>query len=463
MFKKIQKYLLLNYPILWNTKVVPVGLIVIGCNILFFFSGFISGSIDFQDTYSNSENHVILFLITGLTSVLTLIVWLVYYLKNNGFKSFYPKNKNSLYGEWLITFILICGICLYSLSYFQGIQAKERSYASRQEVEKSRKLLDKIKILIPESDSDYYTRYEGMSAPSEKASDSVTVSQVQDSVSISLLNFHGYCYDEVEDKQVKKWLIEGQQDSIRNLMGEYLKLQEKHKLTSNLNVDNWMKIIYNPPNFTVSSSNYISKYKSSSFDGAFYYVEYHNLESGYRHIYDAYYNTDSLENFILVILYIALMLSILLFSFRVTSGKSWLIGIVVAGLFAFINGIVTAIFGIAGGIDGDNLLFLTIFYWSALFLFMLIYTGSKIIRNSSKKRSRVMLNLLLWMLPYLPMLYYSGYRVSDKSYYYDKKSTIHQFFDDHPSLFFWINLIFVLIILFFFSKIIKKWRALPEE
>ena len=102
MLKKIQNYLLRNYPIVWNTKFIPMGITIIIFNIFFFFFGLFVGE-DFTDYYNTSTSAKLFKTISYLASILILIIWLIFYLKNNGLKSFYPKNTKKLYLEWLLT------------------------------------------------------------------------------------------------------------------------------------------------------------------------------------------------------------------------------------------------------------------------------------------------------------------------------------------------------------------------
>lgn len=52
MFKDIQKKLLLNYPLLWNTKFVPMVAIGLLLHLIFFGLGYLDGTIDFSDRKS---------------------------------------------------------------------------------------------------------------------------------------------------------------------------------------------------------------------------------------------------------------------------------------------------------------------------------------------------------------------------------------------------------------------------
>ena len=442
MLKKIQNYLLRNYPIVWNTKFIPMGITVIIFNIFFFFFGLFVGE-DFNDyeLYSTFINSFLFYLISFLASILILIIWLIFYFKNNGLKSFYPKNTKKLYLEWLLTFILISGNILYFYSFSQGIKFKERSYASKEEVKKINKLLSQIDVIIP--NSDYQYRYEP-----ETDKDST-------SIDLSLLNYR-YGRDSTEVEKVKKWLINRQQDSIRNLIQEYLRLQEKHHLKTNLTVNSWMKLIYNPPYYPLLDSNFIAKSEFiKNYDKMKYYVEFDKLISNYKIIYYAYKDNES--NIFLFLLYIALSLSLAIFSFRVTSGKAWLISFVIYGLLSFIGGIITLFSNF------KDLEFFTYYiYWTLIFIVMCIYMAIMLINKQSKSKSSLMINLIIWMIPYLPIFCYFIFIHSNV----ENNTFMHkvlEYFFTHYATFFWINLILVIVILPFVCKIIIKWRALPEE
>jgi hypothetical protein len=106
MLTKIQKYLLLNHPIIWNTKFFPMLVFGFIFNVLFFGLGYLNGTINFQEYY-NSDSIALPMIFGILTIILTLIVWLVFYFKNNSLKSFYKKSNYALFYEWLQVFTII--------------------------------------------------------------------------------------------------------------------------------------------------------------------------------------------------------------------------------------------------------------------------------------------------------------------------------------------------------------------
>ncbi|MCT6870071.1 MAG: hypothetical protein M3Z80_09010, partial [Apibacter sp.] len=191
-----------------------------------------------------------------------------------------------------------------------------------------------------------------------------------------------------------------------------------------------------------------------NYDKMKYYVEFDKLISNYKIIYYAYKDNES--NIFLFLLYIALSLSLAIFSFRVTSGKAWLISFVIYGLLSFIGGIITLFSNF------KDLEFFTYYiYWTLIFIVMCIYMAIMLINKQSKSKSSLMINLIIWMIPYLSMFCYfifGNCNVKNNTFM-DKAQ---KYFFIHDSIFFWINLIFVIVILPFVCKIIIKWRALPE-
>lgn len=155
---------------------------------------------------------------------------------------------------------------------------------------------------------------------------------------LSLLNHTGYsdtAFSEVAwiifraDTNMVRWLKQEKADSIRWLMTEFRTLQHKHGLRSNITVDKWFNLVYNPPLFPVGSFNLINPYKVRSGDEQLssngYYVCYYELQNAYRIINEAYFDWRTILEQALYSLFFALSISLLIFSFRITSGKSWLV------------------------------------------------------------------------------------------------------------------------------------------
>src|SRR5690606_21188609 len=130
MFKKLNQYLLTHYPLLWNTRVVYVVPAALLIHLLFFLGGYskLIDAKDFWKSYHFDVTEVTVFSI--LVSLMLIIVWLVFYLRNNAFKSFYRQSRWYLVGELGIMFLVFFSSATFFLSYKQGVYSKVQSITS---------------------------------------------------------------------------------------------------------------------------------------------------------------------------------------------------------------------------------------------------------------------------------------------------------------------------------------------
>src|SRR3712207_1270155 len=109
MFKKWNNHLLTHYPLLWNTRIVWVLAFNFLLHLLFLVSGFFSLRAADIIHYSSiwSVGGPSLFTLSVLCSLLVLIVWLIFYLRNNAFKNFYRIGRWYLAKEFLLIMIVV--------------------------------------------------------------------------------------------------------------------------------------------------------------------------------------------------------------------------------------------------------------------------------------------------------------------------------------------------------------------
>lgn len=503
MLKKIQQYLLLNHPLLWNIRIVPILSITIVINLLSLFIGYNSTKISFNSTYSYSDyaDQFSIYFLISIICIITAIIWLIFYSKNSALRAFYPQNSRKLYTEWLLIVVIVFSILLPIYSFFAGTQLKQRSYVSKEEAIKAIETLQMVKILIPTNKTDYFSEYpEGVPHVSKKgngyyATDSLIQAAEQQDVAteyegypnfaqLSLLNYNGYSnyfYDEdlklrnVGD--VKEWLINEDKAAISQLMDDFLALQSKHKLKSNLDKDTWMKLIYNPSKYRVGDYNLIMdeninpnsyRYSSSNIS---YYLQHRELSNGYKQALSAYDINENSYYFLLTISCIAIAISLLIFSYRITSGKSWLIAALAMVIFLFINGFFTLINPLVTGSDFSFPGYLTILL--ILFIVEYILVIGKITQRSDKGRSSIYMNHLVWAIPAIPFtiftyVYYAAKSAHYASDYYLETTinndSLYRFLDDHLAHFMWGNLALTFITMWIFIHYIAlKWKSLPED
>ncbi|MDU1904135.1 MAG: hypothetical protein E6772_05065 [Dysgonomonas sp.] len=507
MFNKIQNYLLTHRPLLWNIRIIPVLCGTVLINLFFFLTGFLSTELDFSSYYggpfSNKE-----FIIFGavVSALLCFIFWLIIYSKNNAFKVFYPKTTKSLYLEFLLIFVIVFSMVLFPYSFYQGVNNKVKSYSTEKEIVEAIKVLKMVDILIPETKTDYFKEYpdgeEKYDVDSYSSqNDSVYISPIEraiqqaeqeskifenypDFTQLSLLNYSGYSrlyiparYDIKAQnyETVISWLKNKDKEKIEKLMADFLALHEKHQLETNLTVDKWMELVYNPNKYPVGDFNLISRhnlhpkgdyYRYSYRDNSSssYYLHYEELVNGYENLLEATKNKEIKSSYILVVICFALSLTLLVFAYRVTSGKTWLIAFVSMGVILVINSFISIIFAIsADGIAGPLnyiIIMLVLFIVEAFIIF------SKIANNKAKGRSGVMINHFIGFIPLVPVLLYAlvfiiSEETCDAKYSQD---CFYRSMEKYIILFMWGNVCLTFISMWLFIRfVLLKWKSLPEQ
>ncbi|WP_379964843.1 hypothetical protein [Epilithonimonas sp. UC225_85] len=121
----INQYLLERYPNIWNTRIVWMLLLGLAIHIIFFFIGFVSHANPGTLQHTRAVDD---YLLSGLVyvhviiSLLMIVGWLVFMLKNNAFKSFYPSSGRKLFFEFLQYFIIIFVSTTFYFSYMSGFK-----------------------------------------------------------------------------------------------------------------------------------------------------------------------------------------------------------------------------------------------------------------------------------------------------------------------------------------------------
>jgi hypothetical protein len=281
--------------------------------------------------------------------------------------------------------------------------------------------------------------------------------------------------DSLNKIQVQNWLHQDNQAEVKKLMDNYLSLIREHDLATNLNMDKWFEIVYKAPEFdeflyiqpylkqyetdnSYNSYDYATKIGNGERKYSKYFVQQDVLKDKYDMVSEAHTDSFFKSEMILGFLYGAFGLSILIFSFRVTTGKSWLIAVVTTGVINIIYGILTAITGV-----GDMYAYLILFtILGIIFYFFLIYFNKK-----NLQLSRIALNLFLWsFIGIIPLIYFliqEHYLRGEHRYNYNYTSPEYEWMKDHVFHMFCLNFILSILTLFFLSKVIRTWKGISED
>jgi len=495
MFKNIQKQLLLKYPLLWNTKFIPMLIIGVILNVIYFFVGYADGTINFTERYKSKLDFTF-FSFSVLISIIILILWLVSYFKNNSFKRYYTKSKNALFFEWvqIVVVVLLLGMFYFPFEY--GRQLHKRNYISEEVAKERCDLISSANFFIDgsfeeaEVDTvntvDIDTTINGEYIPAKtvyldyvnilgkKYSPEALINR-----NVSEFSFFTRDQDSLRELKIRKLLASNNTSEVKKLMRNYFSILKEHKLTTNLTEDKWFNITYNYPEFkkfelinpnspiaekrgAYSESTVAYKTYATAKSYSDYYIEHNILEHNYEEISDAYTDTIfKLEPF-LVLFYCVFGFSMLIFSFRVTSGRSWLIALVSYGIFNIVIGIISGLS--EEFITYPILVVISFIAVACIFL-------SVVLAKKTKSKTTVLLNLIIWLfgglIPTIYLTYKENYRdsISHKlNYNYNYDSDPHyRFLQDNVTTMFAINIILVIIGMFFLSKLIRTWKGISEE
>jgi len=514
MYQSLQKKLLLKYPLIWNTKFVQMFIFGILLHLVLFGLGYLDGTIDFSNQ-NNIAIEVTSILFGILVIILVLIIWLVFYFKNNALKSFYQKSKYSLFYEFFQILIICTLLTTFYIPFKVGKQFHQASYYSLEETQKRCKTIACADIFIDgnfkqtEIDSLASGLIDSLGNLTKKAiksevlyNDSVTSVDVEVAArevfpvihkdhiffrgkkydQYSLMNRQIYNFsvisrekDSINELEVKNWLYENDQKAVKGLMKDYMDMLKEHHLETNLTLNNWYKITYTYPDFkdflyiyayknkyeaTPNYYNYYSDYNEGQTEPKYsqYFVQQDILKEKYDIVSDAH--TDHYIDYdaLLIFLYIGLAISILIFSFRVTSGKSWLISVVIIGVLNILSGI------FAATLSEENLYLYTILFF--VFIFN-TYFGVIYFKRESKNFSYIALNLTLWGNPFIiPFIYllaldhYNSLRSLQNGYYSNPE---YLWLKAHTFHLFSINYCLIVISFILFSRIIRNWKGIAEN
>ncbi|MES2862753.1 MAG: hypothetical protein V4666_01410 [Bacteroidota bacterium] len=489
MFATIQKQLLLKYPLLWNTKFIPMVIIGLAMNLIYFFIGYADGTLDFTK-YHDSDLDFTFFSFSVLISLIILILWLVSYFKNNSFKRFYTKSNSALFFEWIQIVIIVLLLSMFYFPFEYGKQLHKRNYFSEEVAKKRCETISSADFFIDGSfeeaeidsvrsvlnDTTINGEYKGVERVyldyvtiyGKRYSPSALINRNVAEFSLSTRE-----QDSVRELKIRKFLATNNTFEVKKLMRNYFTILREHKLLTNLTEDKWFEATYNYPEFkkyelinpksplnksdayayAESYSEYGYADPNKTYSGN--YIEHNVLKDNYREISGAYTSSVFEIEPILVLFYCVFGFSMLIFSFRITSGKSWLIALVSYGIF-------NIIVGIFAGLSGDFITYPIILLLS--FLVVVGYFLSIVIAKKTKSKTMVFLNLIIWLfgglIPTIYMTYMECYR-KNVDYNYDDPH--YNFLKDNVTTMLALNVLFVIVVMFFMSRTIRTWKGISEE
>ena len=478
MFKKIDTALLLRFPMLWNTKfpyMIIIGLLfwLLAFFIGFWFNDFGENLYD-QNTYFN-RNRDIAAAGTGITGGVIALVWFFFYIRNNGFKSLYPKKKTDLFKEWLIVFTILSFLSMAFFFVMLGSKYAALTVFSQDELKRNAEIAYKGRLLLLNddynkerqqvlyfkdpvdsisysADSDVF-KYKGREYPWK----SMIANQDRD------VYYFNSDMDSLYTDQVRMLYYNNDSVRLEKTLKQFFELLKKHDLKTNVTPAIWFKYFYHKPDFVSNihiydGSEYTVSFPEESINTKQLYVESYLLKSYYEKIINSRETEIFNPEVFVALLYLALSLSTVVIAFRVSSIRQWFVSVVTVLVMVLIN---AALLGLTGDYFTDFKNFLI-----ALLAELIIFVLLVLVSGYRKNLSAVALNVLIlgfpFVVPFIAIVVYKVFgSLQDRRFeipyiqgeYYSNDS----FLRDVAA----VNLIVVAMVLFFLLKTVRNRKALP--
>jgi len=476
MFRKLDQWLLTRHPLLWNMRVHLIVPVIILAHIAFYAAGYLNPiTLQTLDHYYYISHDDGVQALASLLAVLILIVWLVFYFRNNAFKSFYPQKKGSVFAEYLILVIIVLGACTFAMSWGAGFRNHVRVMTRSTDLKKEAEITNLAMHFIPFSKDDF--AIEGCCDTLRKYADSPNYGRARNIEEDTLPEYHSYLYycdletgalltEQVSDKfavneTAHRWLMQHKQDSVKWVMDEYLKLCDKYNAVYQFNTENESKACFKTADFRVQ--HYIGE---DNYGAGRAYIEKKDVSNSLERIDEV---RDPSQNYrqLIGILYLSICLALAILSFRITRLRTWFIAAVGSGLWAML-------FGLGAAFTRGSSLF-AMFMYMILAIAFIGYATVNILRKKNKSFAGFSFLRFTWMLPALVPLFFTFLERAvfrEDMYVYDQAGNaeyigphpVYLWINDHWGLINACNMVFVvLMIAWVLIPLARRWQANPEE
>ncbi|MGQ3014454.1 MAG: hypothetical protein ACT6QS_12165 [Flavobacteriales bacterium] len=405
--KKLNKFIIERFPTLWNVRFVYVVPALLLAHLLFFLMGRTSVDLEGMKEYyrideAYFESGAILFGI--LITVLVFVMWLLFYLRNNPLKKFYPHSSWKLLLEYGMV-LLICLLNVsFAISYSAGQRSKAGSLLSKEDLEELKTAMRDVAPYTStyrgQFDEDQYCYetygYNSMKEPAlsveeEAAPDSMETAgmhNLKDSLCCGDVRYSYYYFcnfpytgnsAELRESITRhqSMLLRKDREGIAGIVNRFASLQEKYKVTPKMDAQKVLARVFARPGFEFDDERIEME--------AMGYEPIEQLISNQENFLD-----DGRDFRILwmIHLYIAMLFSVFIFSFRLTDIRSWLISAVGLGVL----GILITVFNIVAGIRDEG--FAGMYLLVMLGIAVTAFVGSFVKMN--KMLYGAFLNAALW-------------------------------------------------------------------
>lgn len=523
MLKKFNQYFLVNHPLLWNLRVhiiLPFGILL---HLIFFLLAY-SNYNTIRDFYSDNNYDFFKEWSIGIYSffiiAISVIIWLMYYLRNNAFKSFYPVKKSYLVKEFLLLCIILFITFSNMASYKMGKNLKFRQLTKGFDIKKDAEKVAQAKCFLVFEENEFEKQN---CCDSLRVRDSINAtyeppipndscfseiynnddfSQVEEATAVApnydsniakatdyytpTYSYLYYCSQNnilfndsltnalVYSQNAKRWILNNKKDSIKNAIVNYLEVMDNYG--GNYNFD--IGVVLNDCNAqekktgemtTVSTYDYGDNSRfimKSSFNDKREqpFIDNSYLSEMINRVKESRENFYVFETYWNIYLYLALGFAALLAMFRFTRLRNWLISIISFGIFCITIPLIGQF------VKSDITATILVFIFIAITFIL-----SFILIKSSKKKmlSAVFLHWFMFSISFaVPLTFYLIEKFTREQTecikniltVVKKQHPINFWINNNSDTIIYINVVFALLVfIIYIIPMCYKWQSNPNE
>lgn len=498
MIQRINQYLRTHHPLLWNTRVVWVLLTNVALYLLFFLAGFIT-----VQAREVAHYYSVWFVggfglptISVLCTLLVLVGWLLYYLRNNAFKNFYRIGRFHLLREFLLLLIILFSSTIYYEFFVLGVRARVGTFTTRATFRQEVSDLNRGLAFIPINKANYFIfnscAAKGRDLPEynenndyARDNDQYTSDSSYRMIADALrrpdaFTYRNYCRlqyaylpgpgnesAETVAARTQSCIDRQEQDSIRQMIGRVVAICRKYGVGVRLNTEQLVRAPFLRPFNAVPAwvPDAERDFHMDETEGRHpYYLEKDELNRAVDFILDCQSDFDG-ERF-LVIAYACLGVALLLLTWRRFSRRVFLVAVIGALLWP----ILIALLGYALEFSEQG------FYWFMILLTVAFGVAAWLrLQRPGPTAAGALLAWHSWLFPSIGLLLL-GLNSNYLSHGYDGAPSPlpNGWIEAHYPTAWWIKehqdllafgfwIIAVLYIAFVVNALARRWQALPQE
>lgn len=289
--------------------------------------------------------------------------------------------------------------------------------------------------------------------------------------------------NQLRNKRNYELLQRNDKTEIKSLLEDFLAFSRYYKIPHNLDAEQWFDLIYHPENFEVK--NFIRTEPKQSFENRVVTTELTKYETFYKDRQtDFYFDNEALNNVfeniedikhsnpfmdsIHFFMWFTFVLACFIFMFRVTGLKSLLFSIITVGVLTlFVSLTAALLFYLTNGSSEDNIVYFLMYF---TLLLGSIILAIPIFLTERVKKTIVAICVNISIIGFASYIFLIISIISMHQYNacIDHRDFYKRTFDCDTLLtslgFNWSYILIVIAILFllFYTKIIKRWKSLPE-